>query len=290
MDFNLLIEKVDALPSLPQAYHKCCYLLEQEHTDSATLATIVTSDLSMTVMLLKVVNSALYNLPRKIERVDHAISMLGHQKFNELILTTAIVDAISKLSSNNINMTAFWRHSVFTGLLAKRLALYGYLPNCNRLYTAGLVHDIGQLTYFTMLHTKAMKVCELISTLGIETRIAEQKVLGFTHHDVGAALCKAWELPHWLVDITANYHTPDNSVEFNQECRIVHLANKIANQYFPDITSLTDVTINKNDLTNEIIDAKLAISLEQIEMAVNESLDQLEGILTLLVPNLKSVK
>ncbi len=290
MDFNLLIEKIDALPSLPQAYHKCCYLLEQESTDSNSLATIVSSDLAMTVMVLRVVNSALYNLPRKIERIDHAISIIGHQKFKELILTTVIVDAMSKLSNSNINIEAFWRHSVFTGLIAKRLALYSYLPNADRLHTAGLVHDVGQLIYFTMLSTKALKVCELVSKFEIEPLVAEQKVLGFNHHDIGAALCKTWKLPNWLIDVVSYYNEPESSTEFVQECRVVSLANKIANQYFPDITSLSPNNMGKVNFNSEVFETKLPLSLEDIEMAKEEALEQLEDILMALIPKLKCAK
>lgn len=287
MDFNLLIEKIEALPSLPQAYHKCCYLLEQESTDSNNLAIIVSSDLAMTVMVLRVVNSALYNLPRKIERIDHAISIIGHQKFKELILTTVIVDAMSKLSNSNINMEAFWRHSVFTGLIAKRLALYSYFPNADRLHTAGLVHDVGQLIYFTMLGTKALKVCELVSKFKIEPRVAEQKVLGFNHHAIGAALCKAWKLPNWLIDVVSYYNEPESSTEFVQECRVVSLANKIANQYFPDITSLSNSNTGEINFNSEVFETKLPLSLEHIEMATEEALEQLEDILMVLVPKLR---
>jgi len=290
MDFNLLLEKIDALPSLPQAYHKCCYLLEQESTDSAALATVVSSDVGMALMVLKVVNSALYNIPRTIERLDHAISIIGHQKFKDLILTAVVVEAMSKLASSNINMEAFWRHSVLTGLIAKRLGLYTYLVNSERLHIAGLIHDVGQLIYFTMLGTKALKVSELVSKLGIDTEIAEQKVLGFNHHDIGAALCKAWKLPEWLIDTVTNHHHPENSVKFLEESRIVALANDIASRHFPGLTSVSYVNVTSINTVMDPLETKLPLSEEHIEMATQEALEQLDTILVVLVPNLSRIK
>lgn len=290
MDFNQLVEKIDTLPSLPQAYHKCCHLLEQKVTDSAALAKVVSSDPGMTMAVLRLVNSAFYSLPRQIERLDHAISIIGHAKFRDLILTAAIVEAMSKLAGGEIKIEAFWRHSVLTGLLARRLGLYCYLPNSERLHIAGLIHDIGQLIYFNMLGTKALKVCELVCKLGIEPHIAERKVLGFNHHQIGAALCKAWNLPSWLIETVAHHHEPEMCKEYKQEARVICLANKVAGQHFPGITSLeTFNAVVKNQTEIDVIHTDLNLTPEEIELATEEALEQLEGVLSSLIPELSSV-
>ncbi|WP_435274506.1 HDOD domain-containing protein [Psychrobium sp. nBUS_13] len=290
MDFNLLVEKVNSLPSLPQAYHKCCHLLEQEVTDSAALAKVVNTDPGMTMAVLRLVNSAFYSLPRKIERLDHAISIIGQDKFRDLILTASVVEAMSRLAGGEINMEAFWRHSVLTGLLARRIGLYCYLPNSERLHIAGLLHDVGQLIYFNLLGTKALKICELVSKLGIEPRIAEHKVLGFTSHQIGGALCRAWNLPDWLTETVENHHQPSNSERFEQEASIIGLANNIAGQHFPGITSLGSFNaMVKVQHEIEEVHTGLNLSSDEIEMATEEALEQLDSVLSSLNPELSSV-
>lgn len=290
MDFNSLVEQIDSLPSLPQAYHKCCHLLEQEVTDSAALARIVSTDPGMTMAVLRLVNSAFYNLSRKIERLDHAISIIGQDKFRDLILTAAVVEAMSKLAGGEVNMESFWRHSVLTGLLARRIGLYCYFPNSERLHIAGLIHDVGQLIYFNMMSTKALKICELVSKLGIDPHVAERKVLGFNHHQIGAALCRAWNLPLWLVETVANHHQPELCIDYRQEARVVGLANKIAGQHYPGLTSLGNFNAMVNTQTQiDEIHTELNLSPEEMEMATEEALEQLDGVLASLIPELSSV-
>lgn len=290
MDFNLLVEKVNSLPSLPQAYHKCCHLLEQEVTDSAALAKVVSTDPGMTMAVLRLVNSAFYSLPRKIERLDHAISIIGQDKFRDLILTASVVEAMSRLAGGEINMEAFWRHSVLTGLLARRIGLYCYLPNSERLHIAGLLHDVGQLIYFNLLGTKALKICELVSKLGIEPHIAERKVLGFTSHQISGALCRAWNLPDWLTETVENHHKPSNSERFEQEASVIGLANNIAGQHFPGITSLGSFNaMVKVQHEIEEVHTGLNLSSDEIEMATEEALEQLDSVLSSLIPELSSV-
>ena len=290
MDFNLLVEKVNSLPSLPQAYHKCCHLLEQEVTDSTALAKVVSTDPGMTMAVLRLVNSAFYSLPRKIERLDHAISIIGQNKFRDLILTASVVEAMSKLAGGEINMEAFWRHSVLTGLLARRIGLYCYLPNSERLHIAGLLHDVGQLIYFNLLGTKALKVCELVSKLGIERHVAERKVLGFTSHQVGGALCRAWNLPDWLTETVENHHQPSNSEQFEQEASVIGLANRLSSQHFPGITSLGSFNaMDKVQHEVEEVHTGLNLSSDEIELATEEALEQLDSVLASLIPELSSV-
>ena len=290
MDFNLLVEKVNSLPSLPQAYHKCCHLLEQEVTDSTALAKVVSTDPGMTMAVLRLVNSAFYSLPRKIERLDHAISIIGQNKFRDLILTASVVEAMSKLAGGEINMEAFRRHSVLTGLLARRIGLYCYLPNSERLHIAGLLHDVGQLIYFNLLGTKALKVCELVSKLGIEPHVAERKVLGFTSHQVGGALCRAWNLPDWLTETVENHHQPDNSERFEQEASVIGLANRLTSQHFPGITSLGSFNaMDKVQHEVEEVHTGLNLSSDDIELATEEALEQLDSVLASLIPELSSV-
>ena len=290
MDFNLLVEKVNSLPSLPQAYHKCCHLLEQEVTDSTALAKVVSTDPGMTMAVLRLVNSAFYSLPRKIERLDHAISIIGQNKFRDLILTASVVEAMSKLAGGEINMEAFWRHSVLTGLLARRIGLYCYLPNSERLHIAGLLHDVGQLIYFNLLGTKALKVCELVSKLGIEPHVAERKVLGFTSHQVGGALCRAWNLPDWLTETVENHHQPSNSEQFEQEASVIGLANRLTSQHFPGITSLGSFNaMDKVQHEVEEVQTGLNLSSDDIELATEEALEQLDSVLASLIPELSSV-
>lgn len=290
MDFNLLVEKIESLPSLPQAYHKCCFLLEREVTDSKDLAQVVATDPGMTMAVLRLVNSAFYNIPRKIERLDHAISIIGHTKFSDLILMAAVVKAMSSLASGAVDMEVFWRHSIYTGLIAKRLALQAYLVNSERLFLGGLLHDVGQLVYFDMQETQALKVVELVKKFNVGVDVAEKKVLGYTHHDIASSICQRWQLPEWLEQPIANYNSPSKSQYFKQEAAILSLANTIASQYYPGLTSLGEKAKNAEiKVQASAIWANLNIDIEMLPEIISDADEQLASVIQSLVPDLSCV-
>ncbi|MDP2561436.1 HDOD domain-containing protein [Psychrobium sp. 1_MG-2023] len=290
MDSSHLVNEIKSLPSLPQAYHKCSHLLEQESTDSAALAEVVSADPAMTLSVLKLVNSAYFNLPRRIERLEHAISIIGRDKFKELVLTAALVEAVSKLAGGEVKMEVFWRHSIYTGLIAKRLALHCYLPNSERLFISGLLHDIGQLLYFTIQPTKALKVSALVLKYGIETNLAESKVLGYNHQQLGAKLCQSWELPDWLTHTVSHHHQPQQKQRHQLESQIIYLANIIASSVYPSLVTLGhEKKIKPACVIEDPVWQALNIKPEVAKTLELEAEGQLNDILKSLIPDLRTV-
>ena len=285
MDFKNIIQDISSLPTLPQAYHQCCHLLELESTDSVALAAVISAEPAMAISVLRLVNSAFYNMPRKIERIDHAISIIGQQSFKQLILTAAIIKAVDSLAHGEIDIEVFWRHSIFTGLVARRLALHSYLPNCERLFIAGLLHDIGQVIYFDIKPQKSLQVCDLVKRYGIDITVAEHKVLGFDHQELGYELCKHWQLPTWLQQTILHHHSPQLASEYQAEASIIYLANYITAQYYPGLPSHEHKgPVTYNSSRNDLAWKAINLSEDVIEYVVEEATEQFEDVLNSLLP------
>ena len=290
MDFNNLILDLTSLPALPQAYHKCCDLLEQKRTDSKALADVVACDPAMAISVLRLVNSAYYNMPRTIERLDHAISIIGQQGFKDLILTTSVVKAMEQLAYGQVDMDVFWYHNIFTGLVARRLALHAYLANSERFFIAGLLHDVGQLIYFDVKPQKAVQVLELVKKHRIEVVVAEKKILGFDHQELGAALCRHWQLPAWLQDCIEHHHLPNQSVHYKTEASVVYLANEISREYFGGLIAADSQMLAYRTSRNESAWAALNLTEDIVEYVIAEASEQLDGVLETLVPKASKPK
>lgn len=291
MSFNHLIEDLTSLPALPQAYHRCCQLLEQENTDSKALAEVVAVEPAMTISVLKLVNSAFYNIPRQVERIDHAISILGQQDFKQLILTASVVKAVDSLAHGEVAIDVFWRHSILTALLARRLGLYAYMANCERLFITGLLHDVGQLIYFDLKPQKALEVCKLINKYQINVNVAEEKVLGFLHQTLGSKLCQHWQLPQWLDQTIAHQYQPSEAGDFELEASVIYLANIMASEHYPGLTDQETEFDQLGDpaLINKAW-KKLNLNEDIGQEALSEALEQLEGVLESITPTVKLPK
>ena len=183
---------------------------------------IIEKDPGLTANLLKLSNSAYYGLLREVGSVREALVLMG----NRTVVTLAFAASMGRLLQ--VPVTAYrlprgqlWRHALATGLLAARLESGETdASRRNRIFTAGVVHDLGKLLLDRPLRDVLEQIPPDLDHAGLVA--AERELLGFDHAEAGAALAEAWNFPVDLVQVIRNHHedTEAGTVE-----AIVHAAD-----------------------------------------------------------------
>ena len=78
-------------------------------------------DPSLTLHLLKIVNSAFYGFRGEIESVCHAMGVVGTEQLMQLVLATTVVEQFEGIPKDLMDMKYFWKHSVACGLSARAI-------------------------------------------------------------------------------------------------------------------------------------------------------------------------
>jgi putative nucleotidyltransferase with HDIG domain len=223
-----LIGDVSFLVSPPDLCVRLFSLLESGEASAGEIGEVISHDPSLTARLLQLVNSSFFNFARRIDTVSRAITVLGTRELYSLVLAVSAIKSFSKLPITLVNIDTFWRHGIFTGLLAREIASKIRVLHPERLFIAGLLHDIGSLVLYTRMPEQMrdlMLVCE-----GEEDVLhrAEQEQFGFSHGDLGGALARVWNLPEHLRDAITHHHDPDAGQ--TADAAIIHLADALANR------------------------------------------------------------
>jgi len=124
-------------------------------------------------------------------------------------------------------MDTFWQHNITCATAASLIAKQCKLPVAEHLFLSGLLQNIGSLVIFQTVPELAK---EIITHAQSDHKVlyeAEQRVLGFDHAEVGAALAQKWQLPASLTEIIRHHHTPSQATQFPVETAIVHLSDII---------------------------------------------------------------
>lgn len=126
-------------------------------------------------------------------------------------------------------METFWHHSIFCALLARQLARQCRIAEPDRLFVAGLLHDIGVCVTYSQLsdHVPAMRAIALQGEDALHD--AELEQFGFSHANVGALVLKQWQLPIELQDAVQHHHAPGDAKSGRAEAALVHVADALAN-------------------------------------------------------------
>jgi putative nucleotidyltransferase with HDIG domain len=122
-------------------------------------------------------------------------------------------------------MVNFWRHSVYCGVVAQLLADRCHVLHSERLFVAGLLHDIGKLIISHRLPEETREILQRVQSEERPDYEIEQELLGFDHADVGGELLRTWQMPVTLANAVQYHHQPQNAEEAPIDVALTHIAN-----------------------------------------------------------------
>jgi len=216
------------LSALPEIYFKINNVINDPESSFGDVAEIISNDVSLSVRLLKIVNSSFYKFPSEIDTISHAISIVGTQQLRDLALATMVLTAFGGIPEEFVNMKDYWRHSVACGVSAWVIATSCRADNPERYYLTGMLHDVGRLIILENHPENAREIMERCRSENKLLFEVEREVLGFDHGHVGAALLASWKLPATLGDVVKNHHNPLADTAYTLETSILNLADIFA--------------------------------------------------------------
>lgn len=223
------IEQVRGLVSPPDICIKIFELIESQTASTTEIGAVIGQDPNLTARLLKIVNSPYYHFSNRIDTVSRAITVIGIRELSSLVLAVSAAKTFNNIHNDVVNIDTFWRHSIYTALIARELATRCDILHPERLFVAGLMHDIGSLIIYNRVPEAASTV--LLQSEGNEQTLyqLENDILGVNHAEVGGLLLESWMMPKILRDAIMYHHEPDKCAIAPVEATIVHIAENLAN-------------------------------------------------------------
>jgi HD-like signal output (HDOD) protein len=177
--------------------------------------------------LLRVANSALFASRHEILDVHHAVTYLGL----DVVRSLAVTAAMRGLVDNRPNplALAFWRHSLATALACRKLCGQARTSS-EYAYTAGLLHDVGQLGLMRLFPEYAHTVGSAVER-GDSLIDAEARAFGIDHCQAGRWLFSRWRLPLELQSVAAGHERPSPKATCDRPLIVLVHAASLAAQF-----------------------------------------------------------
>jgi len=223
-----LVKGMVKLVSLPHVCIRVNLMVDDPKYSASEIGEVISQDAALTARLLRVANSSFYGFQSKISTISRAVTVIGFRELRDLVVAVSAVRTFSSIPMDLENMAAFWRHSIFTGIVSRLLSKHCRILHSERLFVSGVLHDLGQLVIFHKIPELANKTLNRVKLTGEELHIAEGTIIGFDHAEIGAELVKSWNLPKSLEDTIRYHHEPELAVDNPVDTAIVHIANIIS--------------------------------------------------------------
>jgi HD-like signal output (HDOD) protein len=221
----ILKKKILSIPDIPTLsanIMELIRLLSKEEVDLNPVFDCIKRDPVLVTKMLKIVNSSLYALPRKIESVEMVVTLLGVRKIKEIILSASVMDTINSSDSK------LWDHSYTTATLISQIIRQERLQVSSNITITALVHEIGQVV-LNMFNPKGEKMAiAKMETDKVPLHEAEKAILDVDHAVVGGWLMEAWQLDEDIVVPVSYQHNHEEVNEkYVKEIALLQIADYI---------------------------------------------------------------
>ena len=224
-------QQLESLPPLSHTVARVMEVTNNPESSANDLMKAILPDQSMCVAILKMANSAFYGRPNKVSSVETAITVLGFNEVQNIVLSKAAMTSFKPvIQKNRQQLQGFWEHAFTCGLAAKNIAeQLNQKPGL--FFMAGLLHDLGKLAMlfaFGDNYHPDENLLHLSTEKSLENELAAFKV---SHDLVGAHLLKKWQFPGNLLTALQYHHSPQKAPALRPLPLIVQLADFLSHMY-----------------------------------------------------------
>lgn len=266
---QILAEKIDSLPSLPEVSDRVLSLLDDEEVSLDSVEQIIRTDPSLVGRLLQLANRRYYGHERQVTSLKQAIQLLGLNTLRSVVISHGMENEYSAPEVSDFPRDEFWNYSLAVGVAGE---IIGDRLGCDseqkgEFFSAGHLHSIGKSILDQYLHREFVKVMELVREQSIPMYEAEQEVLEITHCHVGAAILDSWNLPEPIVDSARYYYRPEEAPEeaHQRTVDVTHLGSVLAKTKGYGFSGDTHIRY----LNEDRVDA-LGFSDSEVQQLLNE--------------------
>ncbi|MDC7226462.1 MAG: HDOD domain-containing protein [Spirochaetales bacterium] len=228
-----IVDEIDDLPQFPENVVFIQQLINDPESELTDIARQISMDPSLTADLLKVVNSAQFMLPKKVDNIVEAVKLVGLRGIRNMLFSYGTQKVLKT------DQKSLWDHSY-------RVAFYSYnlAKNFKRkkdllddTYVGGILHDIGKII-FSNVHPELLeKISRFCNEKEFEHGIMEELSAGLNHAMIGGKIAEKWNFPPSLIASITYHHNPLQAPkEYRDVVYTVYLANSMANLESGEIT------------------------------------------------------
>ena len=221
------VSELGTLPVMPSILQSLgtCLSARAGELDIRRIVELISYDKSLAAQCLRMANSAMFSGRARVQSVRQAVLALGIQRIRDIVYSCSLPQIFTGSAQHGMEQAIFWRHALGTALVSQHLAELLMVSDTEKLYLAGLLHDIGILVNSLLYPDEFQRVLEQAEASETPLCEVEQEILGFTHCESGRVLADMWKLPADISDTIEFHHHPSGDDPDGEITRVVYLAD-----------------------------------------------------------------
>ena len=204
------------------------------------ISTAVAKDVALAAKIIKLINSPFYGISRPVTSISQALSLLGLNNFNNIVLASVMQEVLKVEGGLN---ERFWEHTLLMARLCEMIAFRTRMVSTDLAYMVGLFHDCA-----VPLMLNRFPDYDDIAFPGLggghNVIALEDERYSTNHAVVGSMVAKNWKLPGAVTLAIRHHHEPS----------LDHIAD--------DSARILTATLMLSDFISMLADTSVALDSE----------------------------
>ncbi|QDU70183.1 HDOD domain-containing protein [Mucisphaera calidilacus] len=230
---ELILRKVDSLPTLPSVATRLLDLTAREDAEAGEVISLVKSDPALTSRILAMCRTADKGVSNEVLTIDRAVVLLGFSAIRNVVLSLQVGRYFEQMNPDTeqpaeagLDRTGLWIHSLAVAVTAELIAeLHPERKElrADQAFVCGLLHDLGKLTLDYVLPRSYGKVLRVAEERQCGLAEVEKRVLGIDHLTAGKRISETWGLPDTVRDVMWQHALPAEALRDQPSGAMVQL-------------------------------------------------------------------
>jgi HD-like signal output (HDOD) protein len=235
--------------SPPSAFLELHALLRDESIASTRIADAMFELPDLAAEVLRLANSPLYGMERRVDRLDRAVSLVSTSVLRDLALSMTmgrVAHAMPDLGGS-LSPERLRTRLVAVARAAGVVARAANVPLVEEARAAGILHDVGLIELALRDGAALQQAHDEAAAAGAPTLEFERARFGVDHAELGRELVDGWKLPESVVHAVAWHHEP--------------LRAPLGMRYLPSLLAVAE-TLCTDDATQPMPEREVLAALE----------------------------
>jgi len=203
LDYNAIAGDIGDLPSMPIVAIKSMGLLQDPDTSIKELADTISMDPAVSARILKITNSSVYGLVRKITTLQNALVILGERTVRSLVLASSMCSVNKQFG---LLEKLLWEESVGSAIASRYISKSLGKGDCEEAFLTGLFSNLGKVVRNNNNPNAYQELVEALYNEGNSTYAElEQNYFAHPYNHVGAAVLHSWGIAELLVEAVCRH-------------------------------------------------------------------------------------
>jgi HD-like signal output (HDOD) protein len=226
-------DALEKIPPIDYVVARTLALLRDPTTSARRIAQELAKDVMLSFEIMKIVNSPIYGFSRKVQSLEHAITLIGFKSVESIVLsayTKRIYDVELKsfrLKRGELSIQAF------IGAYAAKLVSQENWPDLEDItFASAVLRSVGKIIMNYFLSKHFDKIKQELTKESDNFDKMEKKIFGFTSNEFSVMVLERWGISEEIKKVIQFYNKL--SLIKEKESRLyktavsVHIGDRIA--------------------------------------------------------------